>query len=98
MYSRLSFVTKSNKKTRKKKYIYGTQLVISSIINLYIIAYQIGQGTEFTGYRIETKQRYREQGGKSSLLFKIKVVSLYYFTFNTRVCLTIYSVIAVFVR
>jgi hypothetical protein len=58
-------------KNKKKKYIYGTQLVISSIINLYIIAYQIGQGTEFTGYRIETKQRYREQGGKSSLLYKM---------------------------
>lgn len=62
------------KKQEKEIYVYGTQLVISSIINLYIIAYQIGQGTAFTGYIIETKQRYREQGGKSSLLFKIKVV------------------------
>ena len=71
MYSRLSFVTKNNKKQEKEIYVYGTQLVISSIINLYIIAYQIGQGTAFTGYIIETKQRYREQGGKSSLLYKV---------------------------
>lgn len=59
------------KKQEKGIYVYGTQLVISSIINLYIIAYQIGQGTAFTGYIIETKQRYREHGGKSSLLYKM---------------------------
>lgn len=69
---RIAFlVCKGTDKLPFEIYVYGTQLVISSIINLYIIAYQIGQGTAFTGYIIETKQRYREHGGKSSLLYKM---------------------------
>lgn len=69
---RIAFlVCKETDKLPFEIYVYGTQLVISSIINLYFIAYQIGQGTAFTGYIIETKQRYREHGGKSSLLYKM---------------------------